>query len=275
MLFARTWIWLFGGFCIAYAAFPRYFNGDALKCSFFYAAIVFLNFLFGDSYFNSIPTILTELMVIFFCILLSRYLLLYKDEIFVRNTLITIVPVIIITCFFTIEVANIMPGVVREVVVILNQADGESAVLELYRLGVCEYPFPHAIPIIIPPLMLWILNPSKKWLRPFAVLLIGLIFYFLYICDVGTPIFVGVFVLFVSLLMSTKTFKRSLFRLSLVLLISLPFFSRTMMISSLEFVEDSITEENLIKKKRSSGPLQQTSGMDPDLRDEYARKGNK
>ena len=36
-----------------------------------------------------------------------------------------------------------------------------------------------------------------------------------------------------------------------------------------------IGKESLIKKKRSSGPLQQTSGMDPDLRDEYARKGNK
>ena len=36
-----------------------------------------------------------------------------------------------------------------------------------------------------------------------------------------------------------------------------------------------IGKERLIKKKRSSGPLQQTSGMDPDLRDEYARKGNK
>jgi hypothetical protein len=35
-----------------------------------------------------------------------------------------------------------------------------------------------------------------------------------------------------------------------------------------------IGKENRIKKKRSSGPLQQTSGMDPDLRDEYARKGN-
>ena len=36
-----------------------------------------------------------------------------------------------------------------------------------------------------------------------------------------------------------------------------------------------INKENRIKKKRSSGPLQPSSGMDPDLRDEYARKGNK
>ena len=33
--------------------------------------------------------------------------------------------------------------------------------------------------------------------------------------------------------------------------------------------------KKFIKKKRSYGPLQPTSGMDPDLRDEYARKGNK
>lgn len=36
-----------------------------------------------------------------------------------------------------------------------------------------------------------------------------------------------------------------------------------------------IGKEKRIKKKRSSGPLHPTSGMDPDLRAEYAKKGNK
>ena len=50
-------------------------------------------------------------------------------------------------------------------------------------------------------------------------------------------------------------------------------------VRDMEEFYDYIGKENLIeklfKKKRSSGPLQPTSGMDPDLRDEYARKGNK
>ena len=50
-------------------------------------------------------------------------------------------------------------------------------------------------------------------------------------------------------------------------------------VREMEEFYDYIGKENLIerlfKKKRSSGPLHPTSGMDPDLRDEYARKGNK
>ena len=49
-------------------------------------------------------------------------------------------------------------------------------------------------------------------------------------------------------------------------------------VREMEEFYDYIGKENLIeklfKKKRSSGPLHPTSGMDPDLRDEYARKGN-
>lgn len=44
-------------------------------------------------------------------------------------------------------------------------------------------------------------------------------------------------------------------------------------VREMEEFYDYIGEYNKIKKRRSTGPLYPNSGMDPDIKDEYARKG--
>ena len=249
MLFARTWIWLFFAFAIAYNVLKKYFEGKALKWAFFYAFVVIINFLSGDGYFNSFGNVCLEVAVVLYCILISRYLCVKKCKAFARNTVILTIVIIIITCLLTLRMIMIMPGVVREIVVILNRPGGETLVLDFYRAGVCEYPFPHALPILIPPLVLWVLTPSNQFYRYIAILLLVLVFYFLFMCDVGTPLFVGVFVLVGSFMMSTQSFKKSLARVILLLLLGLPFLSKNVVISTLSMIEDQIEEQVLIKKK--------------------------
>lgn len=249
MLFARTWIWLFMAVVIAYNYLKPYFAGKAIQWTVFYAVILIFNVVSGDPYYSSIPNVLLEVFVIFLCILLSKYICILKNKLFLSIIVFLTLAIVIVTSVLTISVIQIMPGVVRQVVVTLNHEGGELLVLDLYRLGVCEYPFPHALPILIPPLIFWILNPSHKMMKPVATFLLALIFYFLYMCDVGTPLFVAVFLLVASLIMSKTSVKTSLIRVSILLLLFAPFFNKGIMVDSLSMVEDRIEEDNLIKKK--------------------------
>lgn len=249
ILFARTWIWLFLAFIIAYSSIPFLLKGKALRWATYYSLVVLLNFVTGDGYFSSIGNVVLELVMVFYCILISRYICFKKQKVLIKLTTILTVGIVVITCLLTIRMILEIPEIVRQIVIILNRAGGEIAVLEFYRLGVCEYEFPHALPILIPPLVLWVLDSDKKKLRLVAIPLLGLIFYFLFMCDVGTPLFVGVFALIGCFLMSTKSLKKSIHKVVLVSVLAVPFLNKAVMLSSLETVEDMIVEDNMIKKK--------------------------
>lgn len=249
ILFARTWIWLFLAFGIAYSSNRLLLKGKALRWGVIYSFVVFLNFITGDGYFTSIGNVLLEVVMAIYCILISRYICFEKQKVIIKLTTLLTIAIVAVTCLLTIRMIMVIPEIVRQIVVILNRAGGEVAVLEFYRLGVCEYSFPHALPILIPPLVLWILNPEKKILRLVAIPLLALIFYFLYLCDVGTPLFVGGFALIGSFLVSTKSLKRSIYRVVIVTMLTAPFLNKAIMLSSLETVENMIVEDNLIKKK--------------------------
>lgn len=249
ILFARTWIWLFLAFFIAYSSIPFLLKGKALRWASYYSLVVLLNFVTGDDYFSSIGNVVLEVVMVFYCILISRYICFKKQKALIKLTTLLTIVIVVITCLLTIRMIMEIPGIVRQIAVMLNRVGGEEAVLELYWLGICEYVFIHALPILIPPLMFWVLNLKHKIMMPVALFLLVLFSYFFYMCDIGTPLFVAVFLLAASLMISRTSVKNSRIRVGVMLLLFAPFFNKNIMIDTLSIVENRIEENNLIKKK--------------------------
>lgn len=208
-----------------------------------YSIIVFLNHVSGDEYFRAKETFLLEVVMLLFAVC-SSFCFLQKSSgtDWVKPLTLTFFIIIGITTIGTIAADIISPGIVRTAA--LYSFYGDTSLLNrYYRIGMSNYSLPHALPALIPPLVMGIKNREISLKRRIIPLLfLSAILVLIWLSRATTPIVLAVFALCLSVIVVPQNngFGRILF-IILLLAIVLPFlFIDDLFVSLLSRVIDVI-----------------------------------
>ena len=159
---------------------------------------------------------------------------------FVKYFAITELVVVIITSILTIIVDISIPGIVRQAVTYTIEGRSESA-LQYYRLGVCEYGLPHAIPIILPAIIMHMRCQDVSFFkRIVSVVIILMLGYFVFISGVTTAILLLLFSIVGSLLISRESRKKTYRRIIVLCILALPLVNDNTILSIFSELEEII-----------------------------------
>lgn len=248
-LFARGWLWLALGCFVCISQNSSFLNTRNAFWLFLYAAVLYLNHLSGDAYFHGLPSIIMEIATLLFTAYLVFFVIQKHNFKFTTLLVLSQLIVIVITSVLSIQADIIIPGVIRQTVALIN--NGESgAIFPFYKMGVCEYGFPHAVPIIIPGLMLMVKNKIiKPVIRIFLVLILALLLYLVFVSGVTTALILAIFGLLASFFVVEGNRKKNIRRIVVLGLFLTPLLNDSVTLSLLKGFETIVPEENKITGK--------------------------
>ena len=240
---ARGWIWIPLACFMSLLLSTAVIRTRQFVCLVFYYIILAINLISGKSS-NTDNFIVLNFATLFWAL---SFPFILKDDANVKFVKVFVYAetfVVILTSLLTIIINLRMPGVVRQAVTYVNAGRSDMA-LALYRLGVCEYGLPHAIPIIIPAIVKLARNRKVSLLqRLFASLLVLLLSYFVLISEVTTAILLLFFAIVGSFLINSASRKKTYARLAILSIIALPFMSQDVVLSSLSKIAEFVPVEN-------------------------------
>ncbi len=246
-LASRHWLWLGLGLILLVPDIILNIKTRLMIVYGVYLIVVIANFFLKGEYYYSISNIVMELCSMLMCWILAYRVLGKRDAFFINNVVRWSLFVICATCITTIIVDQFIPGVVRIVVEYINGEKGEMAE-QFYKMGVCEYAFPHAVPIIIPGLIFWIRNKAaNKIFRIISLLCLLLCLFFLFITGVSTAVFSGVLAIILSMVVSAESMRKTITRFILVGLLMTPFLNKEFMGGLLRSISAVIPSESIIQ----------------------------
>lgn len=271
-LFSRQWIWVLFGSILVVGHATSFLKSKQIGYLAIYSVVLIANLLAGDSCFDSPIKIIYEITLLFFCSGLCYLLLDDKIRGGIAKSILWIGAfVVIFTAIGTFIADRNMPGIVRMLVVYTNH--GVSCV-PYYRIGVCEYTMPHAIPILIPPLVMWIKNRSIKGnIRLLSLIVLIFILLLIYISGTTTPLLVALLALSCSLLVNRKkSLSTNIIRIIVVAALLLPVLNKDVQLSIIHGLESVIPEdnsnynklvdfENLIMFDETTGDVEERRGL--------------
>lgn len=248
-LFARGWLWLALGCFVCILQNSSYLSSRNVFWLFLYAVVLYLNHLSGDAYFHGLPSIIMEIATLLFCAYLVFYVSQKHNSKFTTLLVLSQLIVIVITSILSISADILFPGIIRQTVTLINSGQSEG-VIPFYKMGVCEYGFPHAIPVLIPGLMLLVKNRRiKPIIRILIVLVLALLLYLVFISGVTTALILAIFGFLASLFVVEDNRKKNIRRLILLGLFLTPLLNDSVSLSLLQNLETIVPEENKITGK--------------------------
>ena len=210
-----------GSLVLFFLANPR-LNATSSVWLALYSLVLVLNYLSGDKYFDSIGDVVQEIVILFFTSSLTFYIISNEHiklaKILIFSTLAVIIYYSISS--FIIEQEN--PGIIRNTVYMTNVGDLEELRF-VYSRGLATYQLPHAVPILIPPLVMCIRgNTIRKWQRILYVVALIAIFVITFISYAATALFLAISILILTLLFRAGKAQNNIVRLVVIGIILLP-----------------------------------------------------
>ena len=201
---------------------PHYFKSRLFFITLFYALVVWLNTLWGDEY-TADKTIMDGVML-GMSGSIAYYLMLSDDQKVKKWISISILIVIIIQTIPSLFMYLTAQDTIRTFIDLISQDQSEYDWEQLYRLGILAYPMTHSLPVLVPPLMMWLRTKgvSKIW-KLFCFISLVCIILLTIIYDVTTVQFLILFCIAASLLIYPNKAKQNRQRVVLVAFVILPF----------------------------------------------------
>ncbi len=217
-----TMIFLLVG-CIVLLYYARNrFRGSSIMWLVLYTIVLALNYLSGDTYFDSVGDVVQEVAILFFTSTLTYYIFT-KGHMWLAIVLVFITLAIIL--YYSISSYYIeleYPGVIRNTVYMTNVGDLHELRL-LYLRGLSTYQFSHAVPILIPPLVVGIRKSSNnKRIRIFFIVVLIAIFVITFISYAATALFLSIIMLILTLIVSQGSTKNIIINLTIAGILFLP-----------------------------------------------------
>ena len=245
---ARAWLWVPLSCAVCIYMNTKVLRSMQIVWYMLNASVVLLNTFAGKSYNSPISTILIlsiMLWALSFPFLFQNGI----NEKFVKYFAIMELVIVIITSVLTIIVDSSLPGIVRQTVTFTIEGRSELA-LQYYRLGVCEYGLPHAIPIIMPAIVMYARTNEFSVIKRLVSLIIILILgYFVFISGVTTAILLFLFSIAASSLISINSRKKSYRRIIILCVFALPLVNDNVILSILSGLEEIVPAENSFNGK--------------------------
>lgn len=243
VFFERTWIFLFLGLMLTFFYSGKYYQSRIFGWGLLYLLIVFVDFLKGDQMFNNLTTaIFNEVMFLILPTAITYSLIKRNDTTTMKNI------VVVFFCFFVFTTAvsfiiNLtFPGAIRKIVSMGYLGEDISRYNSLFRIGLSNYYLPHTAPVLIPAVYLGATNKSnnKRTRRLLWCMLISLIV-LTYLSSAATALIFSIVAMITLFVIKKDSFNNNVVRISLVLLITLPFIASKQIQSSMADLLVSIT----------------------------------
>lgn len=242
-MLGRVWFWLVLGIIALITVVPQFFKTKAFYALVMYGVVVVFNHIMGDGYYASWPFLISDISSLVFYGGVYYYLF-HGAENKTRNVIMYfLLFVIVFTSIGTYFADKSSPDIVRAMVLYSNKGADNSP---FYRMGVCHYSMPHALPVLIAPFFLWLKSNRIKRKIKYLMLLV-LLFLLLLVWTSGatTPLLISVFALFVSLFIGPqKTYKNNLLILAIVFAITIPLLTDEVQLEVIHYLEGVVPEEN-------------------------------
>lgn len=243
---------------------PAFFKSRSFVLILLYSAIVYLNHLWGDPYTDGKE--LLDGLTLASCAGMSYYILTTDDQKNKRLIIFASFLVILVDTIGTLVMYIVNSDIVRFVQGFANDGDNEST-LAFYRYGLVEYDVLHGLPVLVPPLVMWLKQNSTSFAwKLFAWGGLFLIILILYIGDATTPFLLALFALVLSILIVLNNHKRSVRRLATITIISLPFllFGDSLKMGMLNTAYN-VTDGELREKIDDMRDMQKSGEMEGDV----------
>ena len=188
-----------------------------------YFLVVLLNFLSGDFYFDSLGDAIQEVAILFFTSAIVYYSMQRQKVQLSKHLLFLTLLLIIYYSISSLKIEINNPGIIRETVYMANI--GETTFLNnLYFQGLINYQLPHALPILIPPLIMNVREKKNSWIWRLlylsALIAIAVI---VYISNAATALFLSVLMLILSWIVRKETLGKNVPWIILIAIIAVPF----------------------------------------------------
>ena len=178
--FRRKWIFLLLGITVLSNPFQI---KSEISSAFFYLAfsaiIMFLNVLSGDAYYAEKSKVFLEIAMLALVPMMTNYAIQEADkQWFLKGCIITFFAILAIETVSTFYIDRQIPGAIRLLFKESLQSVNRNEVLyPFFKLGLSNYMLPHAMPMLIPPLVMGFkdrLNPMMLRIGSFVFLLLAM-----------------------------------------------------------------------------------------------------
>lgn len=227
----------------------RYFSLKPIRYLLLYAIVVFFNVISDDASHNSFSIEIYNLLFILIPVLMTFGILRSDDERLINYTIWAVFGMLIINTIGTYIVDMSMPGSIRSVYAIM-QEEGTSAAIPFYKVGMANYELPHALPTIIPVLVLGYKTSNKNIHKfIFAGVLVAC-FLLIFYSGATTSVLLGVFAFLISAITNTHTAKKqfvafSFFAIVFILILR----NDALVLSFLDWIDGLVGTESFFHNK--------------------------
>ena len=165
----RTWpilerTWLVQGviFTITILVSRKFYQTKIFFAIIIYILTVFLNVVTGDDHFNRYIDVLLEFFKFTIPSAITFYILKRGNMKDIKLIISLFYLFVVYTSIISLIINVSFPGVIRDIVAIVNGGGDTSAYNIFFRIGLSNYYLPHCLPVLIPALYLGINNKDLK-----------------------------------------------------------------------------------------------------------------
>ena len=262
--FNRSWLWLLIGCIVSYFVITGYYNSKSFKYVFIYSLLVVLNVLLDDSYFNSLPLAMSEIAGLILVSSEVSFFLLNQNNKYYSILLFVFFSIIVITAYLSYQIDTIWPGAIREVTVTGFGGDN-TVVSQYYAMGMGSYAMSHALPVIIPPLIMGIKYSAKKWFSKLGCIfcLVAVIVY-IYLGSASGALIIGMMSLVLSIFVKPGSLGTNISRIIVITILFLLFLNQDFLLFVLDWFESFIGGEGAYQVKVDEFRMLITTGEQGD-----------
>ena len=250
----RKWLFLAVGMGIAVFIKNNLYGNKRFLWLLLYFVIILLNLVSGDRYFRDPGTVGFEIFVLGFPAIAASYSLLYANRKDMRFYLLSFFMVLVFTtgASFIID-TFLLPNAIRMMTRYSITLKDTSVVYAYYRLGLSSYTFPHALPVLVPPVVMGIKNKSlSRWIRIFCWISLISLMLLIYLSGIMTALLLSVVGLMMAIVTKYGDMKLNIHRLVFVGVIALPLLSSSFMESILHESKMAVGEDSYYYNKIES-----------------------
>ena len=237
------------GIMLPFIICTGFFNTRMNKFFVFYAFVVLINHLLGDVYLSNRNSLLIGFVGFFVSMSMSYYIFTKGDYNLMRAIILTVLIVLLLNTIATAYFNFFIPGLVRYAYGVSQLGDKDFN--SLYALGLSSYALPHAVPILIPPLVLGIKNSSLKTSqRIFTAIILVCCIMLVYFSGAVGPLLVALVILIMSFVIRRGSVRSNIVIIFLGFMMAVLFIlSDNLMLNALGMFDDFIGREGYFHNK--------------------------
>lgn len=248
--YTRSIITVFVGIVAAFAVSHSYFSNKTAGYLFVYALILILNVFSGDAFYNTFRDVFTPIIEMLLPALMVYGVLAKGNEKSLKIIVYTVLMMLIVNAFCSFLVDLVMPGSIRAIHGTIRATGDKTLAMTYYKMGLATYVMPHALPCIIPVLILGIKIIKDKFTKWLMVVSLVACLLLVYLSGSTTPVLTAMVAVVLGIFTSNKTGAKQLVTLGILFAIVYAIVSsKEIMLPLLRDLDDLLNNEGYFHKK--------------------------